>query len=230
MRVLIVNADDFGQSSGVNAGVVRAHEEGVVTSATLMVRWPAAVEAADYARRTPTLSVGLHFDIGEWEYVADEWRELYEVVPADDQDAVAAELDRQLARFEELLGRPPTHLDSHQHVHSNPAVGRVLATAGRRLGVPVRNLSPGVAYCGDFYGQDGRGYPLSERIGVDAMIGIIGALPPGVTELGCHPAAADDVAGMYRGERLRELHTLCDPRVPVAIQANGVALRSFAVL
>jgi len=45
-RYLIVNADDFGQSQGVNRGVIAAHEHGIVTSASLMVRWPAAIEAA----------------------------------------------------------------------------------------------------------------------------------------------------------------------------------------
>jgi predicted glycoside hydrolase/deacetylase ChbG (UPF0249 family) len=64
-RTLIVNADDFGLTSGVNAGIARAHEEGILTSASLMVRWPAAAEAAAYAARTPGLSVGLHVDLGE---------------------------------------------------------------------------------------------------------------------------------------------------------------------
>ena len=61
-RYLIVNADDFGQSDGVNRGIVRAHEGGIVTSASLMVRWPAAEEAAACARTHLRLSVGLHLD------------------------------------------------------------------------------------------------------------------------------------------------------------------------
>ncbi|PYS69828.1 MAG: hypothetical protein DMF73_14065 [Acidobacteria bacterium] len=56
-RYLIVNADDFGQSPGINRGVIEAHENGIVTSASLMVRWPAAAEAAQYARGHPDLSV-----------------------------------------------------------------------------------------------------------------------------------------------------------------------------
>src|SRR5260370_32765811 len=99
MRSLIVNADDFGQSRCVNAGVVRAQERGIVTSASLMVRWPASVQAGSYVRRHPQLSVGLHFDIGEWAYRNDEWVPLYVVVPPDDHRAVADELTRQLASF-----------------------------------------------------------------------------------------------------------------------------------
>src|SRR3954465_4438787 len=92
-RRLIVNADDFGLSHGVNAGIIQAHEHGIVTSASLMVRASAAAaqEAANYAKRRPQLSVGLHVDIGEWAVVAGEWRPLYEVVSADDPVAVDAE-------------------------------------------------------------------------------------------------------------------------------------------
>ena len=54
-RLLIVNADDFGQTAGVNRGVIEAHDRGIVTSASLMVRWPAAAEAASFARARPAL-------------------------------------------------------------------------------------------------------------------------------------------------------------------------------
>jgi len=61
-RRLIVNADDFGLRAGVNRGIIEAHKNGIVTSASLMVNRPYAAEAADYARGHPKLSVGLHFD------------------------------------------------------------------------------------------------------------------------------------------------------------------------
>ena len=101
-RVLIVNADDFGRSPGVNRGVIRAYEDGIVTSATLMVRWPAAEEAAAYARGQ-ALGVGLHVDLGEWELRDGEWESRYEVVDTSDEQAIATEIGRQLERFEKLL-------------------------------------------------------------------------------------------------------------------------------
>ena len=227
-RVLIVNADDFGRSPGVNRGVIRAHEEGIVTSATLMVRWPDADQAAAYARRG-SLSVGLHVDLGEWEYRDGEWPARYEVLDHFSEEAVAEELSRQLERFEALIGRPPTHFDSHQHVHNKEPVRSAVQQVAQRLGVPVRALTPGIGYLG-FHGQDGEGNPLPDAISVEALVETIEELPEGVTEVGCHPAAEADHPATYDRERLRELETLCDPRVAAAIDSCGVTLRSFAEL
>jgi chitin disaccharide deacetylase len=227
-RVLVVNADDFGRSPGVNRGVIRAHEEWIVTSASLMVRWPAAAEAAAYGRRG-SLSLGLHLDLGEWEYRDGRWHVLYEVVASPTPEAVADEVARQLERFERLAGRSPTHLDSHQHVHRDGPERSALLRAGERLGVPVRDVTPGIAYSGGFYGQDG-GLPYPHGITVEALVRTIETLPPGVTELGCHPANAIDHGTVYDRERVQELATLCDPRVRAAIGRCGVALRSFADL
>src|SRR5262245_21490417 len=98
-RYLIVNADDFGLSPGVNRGITEAHENGIVTSASLMVRWPAAAEAAAYARVHQELSVGLHLDLGEWTYRDGDWACVYQVVQQHDSGAVAKEAERQLAEF-----------------------------------------------------------------------------------------------------------------------------------
>src|SRR5712692_7081247 len=108
-RRLIVNADDFGQSAGVNRGIIEAHEAGIVKSASLMVRWPAAAQAVAYGRKHPALSLGLHFDFGEWICHRRRWNKVYEVVPDDDVRAVAREASRQLAAFRRLAGRDPTH-------------------------------------------------------------------------------------------------------------------------
>ena len=141
-RYLIVNADDFGLSAGVNRGIIRAHEEGILTSASLMVRYPAAAEAAHYALQHPRLSVGLHLDLAEWVYRNDEWVARYEVVPPDDEKAVAGEVTRQLEAFRRLLGRDPSHIDSHQHVHRNEPARSVVSQVAQRLAVPLRSVSP----------------------------------------------------------------------------------------
>jgi predicted glycoside hydrolase/deacetylase ChbG (UPF0249 family) len=224
---LIVNADDFGQSPGVNLGIIEAHERGIVTSTSLMVRWPAATEAAGYARAHPELSVGLHLDFGEWICRDGEWSRLYQVIEEADPAAVSAEVGRQLEAFRDLTGRDPSHIDSHQHAHRNePARSIVLGTA-RRLGAPVRHFCETVRYCGEFYGQDDAGTPYHEGIGVEGLVDLLRRLGPGCHELGCHPGRGDDLETMYRDERALEVATLCDPRVRASLASLGIALRSF---
>jgi predicted glycoside hydrolase/deacetylase ChbG (UPF0249 family) len=227
-RYLIVNADDFGRSRGINRGVALAHEGGIVTSASLMVRWPAAAEAASYARANPGLAVGLHLDLSEWVHDAGGWTPVYRVVPDEGAAAVATEIHRQLETFRELMGRGPTHLDSHQHIHRSEPTRGLLEELGRTLGVPVRECTPRITYCGAFYGQTGTGDKVPNAISVEALLALLSALPVGTTELGCHPAAEPEHGSSYATERTEELRVLCDPRVREALEVHGIALRSFA--
>ena len=226
-RYLIVNADDFGQSAGVNRGVVKAHSSGIVTSASLMVRWPAATAAAAYGRAHPDLDLGLHVDIGEWVYRYGKWESLYTVVPLHDATAIAGEVYRQVATFRRLVGRDPSHLDSHQHVHLREPIRTVLIEMALKLTAPLRHCTPYVRYRGDFYGQTAEGTPLPDAISVEQLIKILKTLPPGYTELGCHPGEGEDLDSIYCGERTVELRVLCDPRVRAAVKAMGIELRSF---
>jgi predicted glycoside hydrolase/deacetylase ChbG (UPF0249 family) len=225
-RFLVVNADDLGLSDAVNAGIFGAHVRGVVTSASLMVRQGAAPAAAEAATAHPDLAIGLHIDLGEWNYEAGDWTLAYSHCDTDDRDAVEAECRAQLERFRALLGRDPTHLDSHQHVHeSEPVAGVAEALAGE-LGVPLRNRA--IRYEGGFYGQSGKGEPYPEGIAPETLAGLIRELPPGWTEIGCHPAAGPVPTSSYDAERRIELQTLCDPRVKNLFGPGIIRLCSFA--
>jgi predicted glycoside hydrolase/deacetylase ChbG (UPF0249 family) len=229
-KYLIVNADDFGQSSGINRGIIKAYCRGIVTSASLMVRWPGATEASAYAREHPSLSLGLHVDLGEMVFRAGEWVPVYGVVPLQDITAIRAEITHQLGVFYRLMGHGPSHLDSHQHVHLREPVRSILIEIAQRLGIPLRQCSTEIGYRGGFYGQTAEGTPLPNVISVDGLVHILETLPAGCTELGCHPAERCDLDTMYRQERLEELRVLCHPRVRAAITAMSIELRSFANL
>ncbi len=226
-RYLIVNADDFGQSAGVNEGIIKAHEHGVVTSASLMVRWEAAADAAAYARRRPGLSLGLHLDLGEWTFRAGSWVPLYKVTAVEDPDCVRREVAEQLAAFRRLTGKEPSHLDSHQHVHQREPAQSIVVELAEKLGIPLRHFCRHVTYCGDFYGQTAEGSPIPDRISVDGLIQIVARLSQGWTELSCHPALAADLETLYRDERIQEVKVLCDPRVRDAMRGMNVELCSF---
>jgi len=231
MKNLIVNADDFGLTAGINAGIVQAHLHGIVSSTTLMVHGVAAEEAASWARQHPALGVGLHIDL--WEHVLrdGQWVRVYEHC-APDADAVRAEIEQQFKRFCSLVGREPDHIDTHQHVHRQPPVDDVVRAFAARRGLALREHG-GLRYVGGFYGQDGTGGPYTEGITPQRLIELIDALPYScVTELSCHPGhvAADDPMGgtMYRTERNIECRTLCDPRVLARVARGDVRLQTFA--
>lgn len=226
-RFVIVNADDFGLSWGTNRGVITAHERGIVSSASLMVRPPAARDAAAYALSHPRLGIGLHLDFGEWAFQNGEWALVDEVVATDDAEAIEREAERQLEFFRRLVRREPTHLDSHQHLHRSDPIRPVVLAMARRLGVPLRHFHPDVSYCGSFYGQTGTGTSLPELLTPQALVAVLGGLPPGISELACHPGSDPALRSPYRDERLQEVETLCDPSVREALQSEGINLISF---
>jgi chitin disaccharide deacetylase len=233
--ILVVNADDFGQSAAINRGVVRAHREGIVTSASLMVRGAAADEAAAATRGLPALAVGLHLDLGEWAVRDGAWVTRYQVVDLERPVDIEREMRRQVATFRHLMGRWPTHVDSHQHVHLRDEVRPSAMKIAGELGVPLRRCSAGVRYVGEFYGQTASGEKRPEWISEARLVALVGSLGPGVHELVCHPALAtnpdiDLPASTYREERLKETEVLCAPAVMARISQLGIRLRSFASL
>jgi len=219
MRYLVVNADDFGACSGVNHGIMEAHRRGIVTSASLMVGMPGSEEAADLARECPDLGVGLHATF------EDERRQ--PVADLSDPGACRAALNEQLMRFTGLLGRRPSHLDSHHHVHTRPGLLPHFRELAERCAIPLRECS-GVRYCASFYGQwAGESHP--EQVSAAGLIRILATeIGDGITELACHPGRADPaLASSYSIERQLELRTLCDRSVRRFLDGCGVALVDF---
>lgn len=228
-RSVVVNADDLGLSEGVNRGIIEAHERGILTSASLMVRQKGLSDAAAYCQNNRTLGVGLHVDLGEWRLVSGEWIQAYEVVPLHDAEAVEREITHQIRRFEEALGRKPTHLDSHQHVHRREPVRGIMERLAGQLGIPLRGFST-IYSCGAFYGQLESGVSEKWMIGAENLVRILHELPADKNEVSCHPGFADDIDSDYSEERALEVSALCDPRVLAAVGAEGIRLVTFAAM
>jgi chitin disaccharide deacetylase len=227
---LIVNADDFGHSTAVNSGIIQAHERGIVTSASALVRRPAAAEALEYGRNRPLFSLGLHIDLGECVCRGESWTPLYHVVDLGKAWEVKDEIWRQLGVFRKLTGKDPTHIDSHQHVHLREPVRSIVLEIAEDLKVPVRDCTPGIRYCGSFYGQTREGQPYSQGISAERLIELLAQLEPGITELGCHPGMGGDRDTTYDRERPQEVKALCDPQVRSALIDMGIELRSFSTV
>ena len=210
MKWLIVTADDFGASRGINRGIVEAHRTGILTSTSLLVNRPVSGEAARLGRLCPALSVGLHLELDP-----------------EDPAGAGAECRRQLARFEALAGAPPTHVDSHHNVHHDARVLPQVLAATRQAGVPLRGHSA-VRHVGKFYGQWG-GATHPEQIGVDGLLRVLDTeVRDGVTELSCHAGYVEPgFESSYLAEREMELRTLCDARVQRGLNERAIHLIGF---
>ena len=156
-RFLIINGDDFGLSSGHNQAIIDAHEQGVLTSTSLMVTAPAFDEAVTLAKAHPNLAVGLHLVLGCGKAVLPP-SEIPHLVDAQgnfsDQNNLAGirynlspqarrelplEIRAQLEKFR-ATGLQLSHVDGHNHMHFNPAVLHALAELAEEFNINVIRL------------------------------------------------------------------------------------------
>ncbi len=251
MKTLIVNADDFGRTPGVNAGVLEAHGGGIVTSATVMVLEKAAARGIrEASERAPRLSLGLPFCVtGGGPPAAParalptlapggRFRRVPEELPAEIPSAeVRAELEAQIAVFQMLARMDPSHLDSHHHAARHPAIAPVFAAIAAARGLPARApddasrrlLRAARVRTPDRFEDGFHG----DGVRVERLARILEELPDGVTELMCHPAVVDDAlreGSRYAGARDLEREILCDPAIREVVRARRIRLAGFEAL
>jgi len=149
---LIVNADDFGLSESVNRGIIRAHREGIVTSASLMACGAAFDHAVELARQNPRLGIGVHLTLTQEAPVCEADtvptlapdgqrfpRSMFDLVRRYragrlDANEISSELGEQVKRVIDT-GLRVTHFDGHQHVHVLPDVLAIVRELGVRHGI-----------------------------------------------------------------------------------------------
>jgi predicted glycoside hydrolase/deacetylase ChbG (UPF0249 family) len=174
MRGLIVNADDFGLTPGVNAGIIDAHTRGILTSSSMFANASATDHAIQLARQTPTLGTGCHLALVDANPVLPSsrlptlapeghfrptWRVFMTDVLAGRIafDEIEQELAAQVSRLADA-GLRLTHLDGHKHVHAFPPVFAIVARLARRFGIPTVRIpyeSPSLALVARNAGRPG---------------------------------------------------------------------------
>jgi predicted glycoside hydrolase/deacetylase ChbG (UPF0249 family) len=248
-RTLIVNADDFGLTGGVSRGILDAHARGIVTSTTVLVNRPidpALVEALSASG----LGVGLHLNLTLGDPVTDP-RRVPSLVDADgrfvrdareaaaraSKDEARIELGYQIDAFRALMGRFPTHLDSHHHVGCHEPILELVLDFARALRVPVRSQGAVVRAAArrlklrtpdHFMGESGpEPYWSAERV-----LEHLRALPGGTSEFMTHPGYFDEDLAYSRYGRQREVEVagLTDPRARELIAREGIRLAHFGEL
>ncbi|MGH7278668.1 MAG: ChbG/HpnK family deacetylase, partial [Candidatus Rokuibacteriota bacterium] len=238
MRRLIVNADDFGLTRGVSAGILAAHRHGIVTSTTVLVT--AALDREQLAAaRDSALGIGIHVNLtlgkpltraasltdGHGAFVRDARRAAAAAKPRD----VEAEIEAQVDKFLSLLKQHPTHLDTHHHVGLYPPVREVVVAAGRRLGVALRSQddtararvrSAGLRTPDHFFGQSGPDAWWSPARTLEHLR----RLPAGVSEFMTHPGLFDADLAYSRYGRQREIEMIGvgTPAARAAAAALGI--------
>jgi predicted glycoside hydrolase/deacetylase ChbG (UPF0249 family) len=267
---LIINADDLGISRGVNIGIVEAAAAEVVTSASMIVNLPAFADALDRAVVCPTLTLGLHLNLtvgrpltrapSLTRHDTGEFFTLPVLVARAslgllDSSDIARECLAQIDRMTDA-GFPPTHLDSHRHVHAHPALFSVVTRAAASRGIfqvriPRESLrvnardwratlkKTGLLICAGL----SRGNVGADRaidfVGVSLQGGksfatrlfaLIPQLRAGTTELMTHPGYADASLAehdSYTLERVTELRALTSREFRDLLARSGVTLTSF---
>ena len=246
MRRLIVNADDFGLTRGVSAGILVARRHGIVTSTTVLVTAdPDRDQIA--AARDAGLGIGLHVNLTLGRPLSAA-RSLVDATGRFVRDArhaaaraeardVEREVEAQIEAFLALVKRAPTHLDTHHHVGLHAPVADVVLAAACRLGVPVRSQSAnarararsaGLRTPDHFFGESGPGpyWALARTLAV------LRRVPCGVSEFMTHPGWCDeDLAfSRYGRQRETELVGLGTPAARAAAAALGISLCHFGDL
>lgn len=149
MKLLIINADDFGYGSGINNGIIDSYQNGILTSTTLMANMPGFDQAVKLAKANPGLGVGVHLvltcgapllaDQSSITAENGEFRKLafYEGEYQIDQAELYQEWHAQIERII-AAGIHPDHLDSHHHVNTLPQIHEVYERLAREYQLPVR--------------------------------------------------------------------------------------------
>ena len=230
MIKLIVNADDFGYSPGVNYGILHSHLFGIVNSATMMMNMPGTEQALAMARQYPGLRTGVHLVLTCGKPLLSDLITLankagYFRSQADLDGISAEELELEWsAQIDRFIGAGllPSHLDSHHHVHTREEFLPVVQYLSKKYDLPFRvngvQVIEGVKSYShrclfDFYG-DGIQEDFFSRLADKAEDGE-------TVEVMCHPAFADQLlmeGSSYNLMRIKELEILCSAKLPLDIK------------
>ncbi len=240
MCKMIINADDFGYSCAVNYGIMDAHLNGVLTSATLLTNTPGFKHAAALVKDCPSLGIGLHLNIAFGQPLTKgstlTGKDGYFIKPGNlpsshtyRMEEIQAELEAQYQRFAEAMGQKPTHLDSHLFTtDSNPVMAAAARELAEKYRLPLRNYDiPGFPHVDfvqfrTYHGEPGLSYVYDN-------IEDIASRP--YVELMSHPAYVDSYllkSSSYNVQRLAELDFLISSETKKMIKEYSIELINYS--
>ncbi|MGB4588238.1 MAG: chitin disaccharide deacetylase [Clostridiaceae bacterium] len=246
---LIINADDFGYSPGQNLGIIKAHDEGIVTSTTCLANAPYLEHALSLAKNYPNLGIGVHLVLDMGMPILP--RELVPSLVQSDGSFKKFPEDKPLnlsqnevcmewsAQVEKIIhsGVRPTHLDGHHHLQLHPDLFEVTLSIAKMYNLPIRYFP---------YHDESKERKLMAEHEVKMIHGLTdfykesispeyfyhfkenhGLIKDEVLELMCHPAYIDDIIyskSSYNIHRVQELIILTSAEVRNSLFSQGITL------
>jgi len=271
MKRLIVSGDDFGIHRLINQGIIDAHRNGILTSASIVACGQAFDDAVSLARANPELGVGIHLTfvaeiplskcedieslVGSDGRFPPSWKSmLFRLITGRIRwREIQQEAEAQIARVLDS-GITPTHVDSHQHLHLFPALGKRLLPVIQKFGIPgirlakrelianqrgwkslgleylSRRSAPDMDRAGIWSPDHVAGTSLGGRLTVESVDRLLSELPDGTTELICHPGADnEELAKCYQWDYdwNSETRALTSPVLRRKIADLGIQLSRF---
>lgn len=253
-KLLLVNADDFGFTRDVNAGIVHCHRAGVLTSTTLMANGAAFDHAVQLARETPSLDIGGHLVLVQGKSLVTG-----EPLPEKPQQLAAALLAGRIRPYEELraqvqklvdAGIRPSHFDTHKHTHVLPSVFSAVARLAREFDVPFVRLPfdadwwpvrpVDMWYRGALKRAGLRatnhflGFRLTDTLTKESLAAALRRLPAGSTEFMCHPGYLGEelkhAPTRLKQTRVRELEAITSPDIAAVLKSESITLINYRQL
>ncbi|MGR5278919.1 chitin disaccharide deacetylase [Vibrio rotiferianus] len=240
---VIFNADDFGLTPGVNKGIVKAHQQGVVCSTTMMVGMDAEEHAVELAKQNPNLKIGVHLRFttgspltgnpnltnGQARFVS--YDELWKKQDFE-EEVVYQEAIAQVEAFLKL-GLSLSHLDSHHHAHTHPQLLPVIRKVAQKYKVPLRGS--GLCYIENRVNYYFTDEFYDQGVSLEGIMKHLLSLKAqyDVVEVMCHPAEADQpllLKSSYALQRELELQVLTSSIFQQELTKHGMTVTDYSAL
>ncbi|GEM01524.1 hypothetical protein SAMN05421839_11240 [Halolactibacillus halophilus] len=228
---VIINADDFGLTEGINKGIIKAHTDGVVTRTTLMMNGTAVDHAVKAAKATPSLKVGIHLVLSYGKPLRDDvdllinesgafkTTKFEETLNNEEIKQIEQEWETQIQAFLNT-GLTLDHIDSHHHVHGWDCLQPVIKRLQEKHQVPVR-LTEHIHNQTDMILTEALWLDFYDKLAQPDLFEKLLELNVDSVEVMTHPAYIDDAllkVSSYTDERERELDLLTSMKVLEGIE------------
>ncbi len=238
-KEIIINVDDFGLSRAYNYGIIDGYQQGVISSTTLLINAKEVKHAINLAKENPGLGLGLHLALTTFPAITkaeaistngnlNSQKYYHEMIEQIDSDVIKAELEAQIEKFIKLVGKKPTHLDMHHHMHRYAKVEKVVIELANKYQLLLRNSETNQGICIvniDFYGENVNLKQLKKSI--NELTEVKSEV---YKELCIHAGYIDcDVLNIssYQQERIREMAIITSEEFKCFLQKKQLKLVPF---